>query len=299
MIEKVYTKVAPRRVTFIGLGVMGYPMAGHLACAGHHVTVYNRTRSVADKWCHEFGGQLALTPREAVKDAEIVITCVSNDKALEEVVLGENGAFAGMKSGAVLWDDSTVSLEITKKLYQKANSLGLHFVDAPVSGGQNGAEKGVLTMMCGGDSEVITEWLPIINAYAPSAERIGSSGQGQLSKMCNQICIAGILQSLSEAIAFGELAHLDMNKVLNVISKGAASSWQMQNRGQSMIEDRYDFGFAVDLMRKDLGICLSAAREVGATLPTTALIDQFYADIQNSGGNKWDTSSLITRLRNK
>lgn len=289
----------PCKVAFIGLGVMGFPMAGHLAKAGHSVTVYNRTRSVSDRWVNTFQGAAAETPREAAEGADIVFTCVSNDAALRDVVLGENGAFAGMKPDAVLWDDSTVSLEVTRELAEKAASLSLHFVDAPVSGGQSGAENGVLSMMCGGDEEIIARVLPVAAAFAPSAERIGPSGHGQLAKMCNQICIAGLVQSLSESIAFGQKAGIDMEKVLSVISKGAASSWQMQNRGSTMIKGEFDFGFAVDLMRKDLGICLNTARSVSATLPTTAMVDQFYADVQNQGGGRWDTSSLITRLNKR
>lgn len=288
---------APKiKVAFIGLGVMGYPMAGHLAKAGHDVTVYNRTTSKAKKWVDEFGGKMALSPRAAAYDCDIVFVCVGNDNDLRSVVLGENGAFAGMKPGATLWDDTTDSAIVANELYAKAKELGLNFVDAPVSGGQAGAENGVLTVMCGGDEDVIEKCSPVAAAFACSIKRIGPSGSGQLAKMCNQICIAGILQGLSEAIAFGKTAGLNIPLVLDVISKGAAGSWQMQARGLTMEAGKFDFGFAVDWMRKDLGICLEQARKTGANLPMTALVDQFYSEVQNRGGGRWDTSSLVTLL---
>ncbi len=288
---------APKiKVAFIGLGVMGYPMAAHLAKAGHDVTVYNRTTSKAKKWVDEFGGKMALSPRAAAYDCDIVFVCVGNDNDLRSVVLGETGAFAGMKPGATLWDDTTDSAIVANELYAKAKELGLNFVDAPVSGGQAGAENGVLTVMCGGDEDVIEKCSSVAAAFACSIKRIGPSGSGQLAKMCNQICIAGILQGLSEAIAFGKTAGLNIPLVLDVISKGAAGSWQMQARGLTMEAGKFDFGFAVDWMRKDLGICLEQARKTGANLPMTALVDQFYSEVQNRGGGRWDTSSLVTLL---
>ncbi len=289
-------EIKTAKVAFIGLGVMGYPMAGHLKKAGCDVTVYNRTTAKAAKWVGEFGGSYALTPREAAEGCDVVFVCVGNDDDLRSVVLGENGAFAGMKKGAVLWDDTTDSANVARELYAKAKELGLEFVDAPVSGGQAGAENGVLTVMCGGDEEVIGKCAPIANAFSCSIKRIGPAGSGQLAKMCNQICIAGIVQGLAEAVAFGKTAGLDMPLVLDVISKGAAGSWQMQNRGLTMDEGKFDFGFAVDWMRKDLGLCLEEAKKTGASLPMTALVDQFYGEVQNMGGGRWDTSSLIARL---
>lgn len=295
-----YTPIpAGTKTAFIGLGVMGSPMAAHLKEAGCEMTVYNRTTSKAKNWTETFGGKYALTPAEATKDADIVFTCVGNDEDLRSVLLGENGAFSGMKKGAVLWDATTDSAEVAQEMYAKAQQLGLSFVDAPVSGGQAGAENGVLTVMCGGDEDVIERCTPIASAFACSVKRIGDSGSGQLAKMCNQICIAGILQGLSEAIAFGKTANLNMELVLEVIGKGAAGSWQMNGRGKSMIENQFNFGFAVDWMRKDLGIALSQARRSGASLPLTALVDQFYGDIQNMGGGRLDTSSLILRLNQK
>ncbi|MCD8339179.1 MAG: NAD(P)-dependent oxidoreductase [Burkholderiales bacterium] len=284
---------------FIGLGTMGYPMAGHLSKAGCDMTVYNRTTSKAEKWVAEFGGKYELTPREAAKDCDIVFVCVGNDDDLRSVLLGEDGAFAGMKPGAVLWDDTTDSASVAREMYAKAKSMGLNFVDAPVSGGQAGAENGILTVMCGGDEDIIKKYAPVADAFAISVTRIGPSGSGQLAKMCNQICIAGVCQGLAEAIAFGKVADLDMPLVLDVISKGAAASWQMKNRGLTMDLGQFNFGFAVDWMRKDLNICLSEARKNGAELPLTALVDQFYAQIQNMGGGRWDTSSLIARLNQK
>ena len=290
---------ASTKVAFIGLGVMGYPMAGHLKKAGAEVTVYNRTTAKAQNWVKEYGGKMALTPREAAKDADIVFTCVGNDDDLRSVVYGNDGIFVGMKQGAVLWDDTTDSANVARELYAKAKELGFHFVDAPVSGGQAGAVNGVLSVMCGGDEDVIEKCRPVVMSFASNIERIGQCGAGQLAKMCNQICIAGILQSLSEAIAFGMTENLDMQKVIDAISKGAAGSWQMVNRSPTMIEGKFDFGFAVDWMRKDLGICLDEAKRSGAQLPLTALVDQFYSKVQADGGNRLDTSSLITLLNTK
>jgi 3-hydroxyisobutyrate dehydrogenase-like beta-hydroxyacid dehydrogenase len=284
------------KAAFIGLGVMGYPMAGHLANAGYTVTVYNRTEDKARHWTKEYLGTYAKTPAEAAEDADIVFTCVSNDAALREVLTGDRGAFAAMKKGAVLWDDSTVSAAVTKELSEEAAKLGLYYVDAPVSGGQAGAEKGVLSMMCGGDLDIIEKYEPIAASFAKNIRRIGPVGHGQMAKMCNQICIAGLVQALSESLAFGKKAGLDMEAVLSVINDGAAGSWQMKNRGETMLKGEFDFGFAVDLMRKDLGICLEAAREVSAALPVTALVDQFYGEVQEKGGGRLDTSSLITLL---
>jgi 3-hydroxyisobutyrate dehydrogenase len=284
-------------VAFIGLGVMGYPMAGHLARAGHQVTVFNRTAAKAERWCAEHGGHWAASPAEAAKGARFVFSCVGNDDDLRQVVLGPDGAFAGMAADAVLVDHTTASAHIAHQLHAKARGLGLHFVDAPVSGGQAGAEKGQLTVMCGGDLQPFEQVAPVIRSYARAVTRIGPSGAGQLAKMVNQLCIAGLLQGLSEGIEFGRRAHLDMELVLKVIGQGAAQSWQMDNRGGTMVQDRFDFGFAVDWMRKDLGLCLDEARRIGCTLPVAALLDQFYADIQAMGGGRWDTSSLIRRLR--
>ena len=295
--SKSYELIAPRRIAFIGLGVMGAPMAGHLAGAGHRVTVYNRTAEKARQWVERHGGRAAATPREAAAEAELVFACVGNDDDLRAVVLGEQGAFAGMKRGAVFVDHTTASAILARELHARAGATGLDFVDAPVSGGQAGAENGVLTVMCGGDPEPFESMQPVSMAYAKAVTRIGPSGAGQLAKMVNQICIAGLVQGLAEAVAFGQKANLDMPLVLDVIGKGAAQSWQMDHRGRTMIDDRFDFGFAVDWMRKDLAIALEEARRTGAQLPVAALVDQFYADIQARGGNRWDTSSLIRRLR--
>jgi 3-hydroxyisobutyrate dehydrogenase len=284
-------------VAFIGLGVMGYPMAGHLARAGHRVTVYNRTTAKAERWCAEYGGSWAASPAQAARGAGTVFSCVGNDDDLREVVLGPDGAFAGMSAETVLVDHTTASAHLAHQLHARARSLGLHFIDAPVSGGQAGAEKGQLTVMCGGDLHPFERVQPLIRAYARAATRIGPSGSGQLAKMVNQLCIAGLLQGLAEGIEFGRRAHLDMELVLKVIGQGAAQSWQMDNRGITMVQDRFDFGFAVDWMRKDLGLCLDEARRIGCSLPLAALVDQFYADIQAMGGGRWDTSSLIRRLR--
>lgn len=297
MSSKQYDAVVPHKVAFIGLGVMGYPMAGHLKRAGHVVTVYNRTASKADRWAGEYGGHSAPTPRQAAHEADIVFACVGNDEDLRSVVLGEHGAFAGMKPGAVLVDHTTASAAVARELYAGARHRDLHFVDAPVSGGEAGAVNGVLTVMCGGDQAVFDQVKPVGMAFARAFTRIGESGSGQLAKMVNQLCIAGLVQGLSEGIAFGQKAGLDMKLVLDVISKGAAQSWQMENRGKTMVDDQFEFGFAVDWMRKDLRIALEAARTTGASLPLTALVDQFYADIQADGHGRWDTSSLISRLR--
>ena len=297
---RAYAAVAPHKVAFLGLGVMGYPMAGHLARAGHAVTVYNRTASKSEAWCAEFAGagaiQRAATPQAAAQGAELVFCCVGNDDDLRSVVLGAHGALAGMQPGAIFVDHTTASAEVARELYATAREHGLQFVDAPVSGGEAGAQKGVLTVMCGGDQAAFDAMQPVAMAYARACTRIGGSGSGQLAKMVNQTCIAGMVQGLSEAIAFGQQAGLDMPLVLDVIGKGAAQSWQMDNRGRTMVEGRFDFGFAVDWMRKDLGLVLAEARRNGALLPVTALVDQFYAEVQRNGGQRWDTSSLITRL---
>lgn len=289
---------AIRRVAFIGLGVMGYPMAGHLAKAGLDVTVYNRTYAKAEQWVAEHGGRAARTPSEAAQDAQLVLACVGNDDDLRSVTLGEHGAFAGMASDTLFADHTTASASVARELAQAAGEQGIAFIDAPVSGGQAGAQNGKLTIMCGSDDAPAFERAAaVLKHYAIAVTRVGTVGAGQLSKMVNQICIAGLVQGLSEAIYFGERAGLDMQRVLEVIGKGAAASWQMDNRGQTMIENKYDFGFAVDWMRKDLGICLEEAKHNGAPLPVTALVDQFYADVQALGGNRFDTSSLIWRLR--
>jgi 3-hydroxyisobutyrate dehydrogenase len=292
-----YEPIPPRRVAFVGLGVMGYPMAGHLARAGHQVTVYNRTGAKAEAWARDYGGQHAVTPRAAAAGAELVFACVGNDDDLRSVVLGEHGAYAGMASGAVFVDHTTASAEVARELHAAARARGLHFVDAPVSGGQAGAVNGALTVMCGGDAEAFDAMKPVTLAFARAVTLVGPAGAGQLAKMVNQIAIAGLLQGLSEAIAFGQRAGLDMKQVLGVIGKGAAQSWQLENRGPTMVDDQFDFGFAVDWMRKDLGLCLQEARRNGARLPVAALVDQFYADLQAHGGGRRDTSSLVRRLR--
>jgi 3-hydroxyisobutyrate dehydrogenase len=294
---KTYEPVQPHAVAFLGLGVMGHPMAGHLARAGHAVTVYNRTASKADAWVAEYGGRAAATPREAAAGAQLVFACVGNDADLRSVVLGADGAFAGMADAAVFVDHTTASAEIARELHGAALAHGLQFVDAPVSGGQAGAVNGQLTVMCGADAPVFERVRPVAMAYARACTRVGPPGAGQLAKMVNQICIAGLVQALSEGIHFGLAAGLDMKLVLDVIGKGAAQSWQMDNRGKTMVDDRFDFGFAVDWMRKDLGLCLAEARRNGARLPVTAVVDQFYGDLQALGGGRWDTSSLIRRLR--
>ena len=292
-----YETQTPQRVAFLGLGVMGFPMAGHLAKAGHDVTVYNRTPAKAQAWVDEFGGKSAATPREAASGAEVVFCCVGNDDDLRSVVLGEDGALAGMAAGTVFVDHTTASAQVARELHALAKEKGVGFVDAPVSGGQAGAQNGKLTVMCGGDQKDFDTMRPLAMNFAQAVTLLGEPGAGQLAKMVNQICIAGLVQALSEGIAFGEAAGLDMSKVLNVIDKGAAQSWQMVNRGGTMIEGRFDFGFAVDWMRKDLGLVLDEAKRNGARVPVTALVDQFYADVQQMGGNRWDTSSLIQRLR--
>lgn len=296
MQSKKYEACTARSVAFLGLGVMGYPMAGHLACAGHRVTVYNRTAAKAKKWAAEFGGECAATPRLAAQNADIVFCCVGNDADLESVVLGGEGALAGMKSGALFVDHTTDSADIARRMAGVFSEKGLAFVDAPVSGGQSGAENGCLTVMCGGTAQAFDAVKDVMSAYSCAVTRIGEAGSGQLAKMCNQICIAGLVQGLSEAIAFGRNAGLDMNLVLDVIDKGAAGSWQMSARGKTMVENRFDFGFAVDWMRKDLLIALNEARRNGSSLPVTALVDSFYGDVQRLGGGRWDTSSLICRL---
>jgi 3-hydroxyisobutyrate dehydrogenase-like beta-hydroxyacid dehydrogenase len=292
-----YTELPARNVAFLGLGVMGFPMAGHLALAGHQVTVYNRSAAKAQAWAAEFKGKSAATPREAAAGADIVFCCVGNDDDLRSVVLGPNGAFAGMGKDTVFVDHTTASADVARELHGKAREAGLHFVDAPVSGGQAGAQNGMLTVMCGGDAEPFARIEPVAQAFSRSIVLLGASGSGQLAKMVNQICIAGLVQGLSEAVAFGQRAGLDMEQVLAVISKGAAQSWQMENRGKTMVQGQFDFGFAVDWMRKDLGLVLDEAKRNGARLPVTALVDQFYADVQQAGGNRFDTSSLITRLK--
>jgi 3-hydroxyisobutyrate dehydrogenase len=285
------------KIAFLGLGVMGYPMAGHLKAAGHEVTVYNRTTAKAEAWAKEYGGAFAATPREAAAGAEFVMACVGNDDDLRAVCLGADGAFAGLESGAVFVDHTTVSASVTRELYETGQAAGIAFVDAPISGGQAGAEGGVLSVMCGGDADAYVRAEVVIDAYARICRRIGGSGAGQMTKMCNQIAIAGVVQGLSEALHFAEKADLDGRAVVEVISQGAAGSWQMANRYETMLDDHFEHGFAVDWMRKDLGICLDAADETGASLPLTALVDQFYKDVQKLGGGRWDTSSLIKRLR--
>ncbi|WP_412506744.1 NAD(P)-dependent oxidoreductase [Roseovarius sp. SYSU LYC5161] len=285
------------KTAFLGLGVMGYPMAGHLQAAGHDVCVYNRTASKAEAWVAEHGGQMAPTPREAARGADFVMACVGNDDDLRSVCLGDDGAFAGMDGGATFVDHTTVSARVTAELYDAARAAGINFVDAPISGGQAGAENGQLSIMCGGDESAYAAAEPVMNTYAKLCRRIGGSGAGQMTKMCNQIAIAGLVQGLSEALHFAEKAGLDGRAVVEVISQGAAGSWQMSNRYETMLDDAFDHGFAVDWMRKDLGICLDTADENGASLPVTALVDQFYKDVQKMGGGRWDTSSLFKRLR--
>ncbi|MGE0312579.1 MAG: NAD(P)-dependent oxidoreductase [Lautropia sp.] len=302
MNTKTYDKVTPTKVAFLGLGVMGYPMAGHLARAGHDVCVYNRTGAKSAQWVKEYAGAAgkassAATPREAASGARIVFCCVGNDDDLRSVVLGKDGAFAGMGKGALFVDHTTASADVARELAKTGADAGLRFVDAPVSGGQAGAVNGLLTVMCGGSQADFDEARPVAMAFSRAFTLIGPSGAGQLAKMVNQICIAGLVQGLSEGIAFGMAAGIDMKVVLDVIGKGAAQSWQMDNRGSTMIDDKFDFGFAVDWMRKDLGLCLDEAKRNGASLPVTALVDQFYGDVQKLGGSRWDTSSLIKRLR--
>ncbi len=295
---KTYESAPAQKVSFLCLGVMGYPMAGHLAQAGHHVTVYNRTAAKVASFCAEFVGASAkASPKETAAGADIVFCCAGNDDDLRSVALGDNGAFAGMKPGAFFVDHTTASADVARELYAAAKALGLHFVDAPVSGGQAGAQNGTLTVMCGGDQVAFDAAKPAAMAFSRAFTRMGESGAGQLTKMVNQVCIAGLVQGLSEAIAFGKKAGLDMNLVLDVIGKGAAQSWQLDHRGKTMVAGEFEFGFAVDWMRKDLGLVLDEAKRNGARLPVTALVDQFYADVQHMGGNRWDTSSLIKRLK--
>jgi len=286
------------KVAFIGLGVMGYPMAGHLLKKGaHELTVYNRTFAKAEKWVAEYGsGRAAKTPAEAADGQDFVFCCVGNDDDLRAVTLGENGAFSVVKPGAVFIDNTTASADVARELYAAAKEKGFGFIDAPVSGGQAGAENGVLTIMCGGEEAVFQRAEPVISAYARMVNLIGAPGAGQLTKMVNQIAIAGLVQGLSEAIHFAQKADLDVTKVMDTISKGAAQSWQMENRWESMKNGKFDYGFAVDWMRKDLSICLGEARRNGASLPVTAVVDQFYSEVQKMGGSRWDTSSLIARL---
>ena len=285
------------QVAFLGLGVMGFPMAGHLAAAGHGVAVYNRTSAKAEAWVAKHGGRAALTPAKAASGADFVMACVGNDDDLRSLCSGPDGAFSGMAPGAVFVDHTTVSAQVTRELSSQAAAVGIGFVDAPVSGGQAGAENGALSVMCGGTAGDYHKAEPVIAAYARICRRLGDSGSGQLAKMMNQICIAGLMQGLSEALAFGQKAGLDGAAVVEVIAQGAAGSWQMANRHKTMLEGTFDFGFAVDWMRKDLGICLKTADEIGASLPVTALVDQFYKDIQLMGGGRGDTSSLIRRLK--
>ena len=284
------------KVAFLGLGVMGYPMARHLKAKGHDVTVYNRTAAKAERWVGENGGRTAPTPRQAAEGQEIVFACVGNDDDLRQVTLGQDGAFQGMGKGAIFVDHTTASAEVARELYAAAQEKSFAFIDAPVSGGQAGAENGVLTVMCGGDADAYAKAEPAIMSFARASRLMGPTGAGQLTKMINQICIAGLVQGLAEGVHFGKKAGLDIEAVLDVISKGAAGSWQMENRGKTMNQGKFDFGFAVDWMRKDLSIVLDEARKNGASLPVTALVDQFYADVQKMGGNRWDTSSLIARL---
>ncbi|MCA0425688.1 MAG: NAD(P)-dependent oxidoreductase [Proteobacteria bacterium] len=285
------------KVAFLGLGVMGYPMAGHLKNkGGHDLTVYNRSAAKSAKWTAEFGGKSAPTPKAAAEGQDFVFCCVGNDDDLRAVTIGADGAFHGMKKGAIFVDNTTASAAVARELYAEAQKRGFHFIDAPVSGGQAGAENGVLTVMCGGDAEPYATVEPVIMAFARACRRLGAPGAGQLTKMVNQICIAGLVQGLAEGVHFGKKAGLDMEAVLDVISKGAAGSWQMENRGKTMNQGKYDFGFAVDWMRKDLAIVLDESRRNGANLPVTALVDQFYAEVQKMGGKRWDTSSLMARL---
>ena len=295
------TQVNPKdhitKVAFIGLGVMGYPMAGHLLKRGFDVTVYNRTAEKADQWISEYGGKSAPTPQQAALGVQIVFSCVGNDDDVREISTGPEGVLSSMEEGAIFVDHTTASAEVAKELSIKAEERGIYFLDAPVSGGQAGAENGVLTVMVGGDPAVFEIAQPVIESYARAVGLMGPVGSGQLTKMVNQICIAGLVQGLSEGIDFGQRCGLDMEQVLDVISKGAAQSWQMENRGITMKEDQFDFGFAVDWMRKDLGLCLDEARRRGSRLPVTALVDQFYGQVQARGGGRWDTSSLISLLK--
>jgi len=297
MTTKTYDPTPPRTVAFLGLGVMGYPMAGHLSRAGHRVTVYNRSAARAAQWVAEYGHDSAATPAAASVGADLVFACVGNDDDLRSVVLGEHGAFSVMKRGAIFVDHTTASAQVARELSAAAQAQGLHFIDAPVSGGNLGAINGMLTVMCGGDAAAFDAMRPAAMAFGKAVTLLGASGAGQLAKMVNQVAIAGLVQGLAEAIAFGQKAGLDMRAVLDVIGKGAAQSWQMDNRGATMLDGKFDFGFAVDWMRKDLGLVLDEAKRNGARLPVTALVDQFYADVQAHGGNRLDTSSLLLRLK--
>jgi len=298
---KTYETAPSTQVSFIGLGVMGYPMAGHLATAGHSVTVYNRSAAKAKAWTTEFSSskspKSAPSPKEAAQGSQIVFCCVGNDDDLRSVIFGENGALAGMKPGSILVDHTTASANVAREIHAAAKEIGVHFIDAPVSGGEAGAQNGLLTVMCGGEAASFDAVKPVAMAFSRAFTLMGESGAGQLTKMVNQICIGGLVQALSEGIAFGTQAGLDMNLVLDVIGKGAAQSWQMDNRGKTMVADQFNFGFAVDWMRKDLGLVMDEAKRNGARVPVTALVDQFYADVQKMGGNRWDTSSLIKRLK--
>ena len=285
------------KVSFIGLGVMGYPMAGFISKAGHNLTVFNRTKSKAEKWVKEYKGELADTPMDAVKDSDFIFTCVGNDNDLREVTLGDKGLFKTAKKGAIYIDNTTASAEIARELFSQAKSKGFNFLDAPVSGGQAGAENGALTVMVGGEETTYKKAEPIIDCYSKKIKLLGPAGNGQLCKMVNQICIAGLVQGLSEAINFGLNAKLNMYDVIEVISKGAAQSWQMENRYKTMIEDKFDYGFAVDWMRKDLKIAMDEAKKNNSPLPITKIIDEYYGEVQNLGGKRWDTSSLIKRFR--
>jgi 3-hydroxyisobutyrate dehydrogenase len=297
MTKAKFAEEAMAKVAFVGLGVMGYPMAGHLKTkGGHDVTVYNRTAAKADKWVGQFGGKSAPTPRQAAEGQDFVMACVGNDNDLRDVMLGKDGVFAGTRKGAIVVDHTTASAEIARELYAEAKNRGFDFVDAPVSGGQAGAENGVLTVMCGGDEAAFAKAEKVIAAYARACNLLGSPGSGQLAKMVNQICIAGTVQGLAEGLHFAQKAGLDIEKLIATISKGAAQSWQMENRYKTMVDGKFDFGFAVDWMRKDLGICMDEARRNGAHLPVSALVDQFYSEVQKMGGKRWDTSSLIALL---
>ena len=286
-----------KKVAFIGLGVMGYPMAGHLASAGHSVSVYNRTKQKADQWVKEHSGTACDTPKQAADGADIVMICVGNDDDLRSVVYGDDGALAGCASGATLVDHTTASAVVARELYQVCSDKGVGFIDAPVSGGQAGAENGALAIMCGGDQEIFDSVSDTLGAYGKNIALIGETGSGQLTKMVNQTCIAGLVQALAEGLNFAQIAGLDIEKVMGVVAGGAAQSWQMENRYKTMAKDEFEFGFAVDWMRKDLSIVLEEARNNGASLPVTAMVDQYYADVQKMGGNRWDTSSLIARLK--
>ena len=298
---KTYETAPSTQVSFIGLGVMGYPMAGHLATAGHSVTVYNRSAAKAKAWTTEFSSskspKSAPSPKEAAQGSQIVFCCVGNDDDLRSVIFGENGALAGMKPGSILVDHTTASANVAREIHAAAKAIGVHFIDAPVSGGEAGAQNGLLTVMCGGEAASFDAVKPVAMAFSRAFTLMGESGAGQLTKMVNQICIGGLVQALSEGIAFGTQAGLDMNLVLDVIGKGAAQSWQMDNRGKTMVADQFNFGFAVDWMRKDLGLVMDEAKRNGARVPVTASVDQFYAGVQKMGGNRWDTSSLIKRLK--